>query len=81
MGELTKAAVEEAIGGYTDPYLETDLVSAKCVKSVEADGGRVRVVVQLGFPGGSRRSHGAFAGTRGTGTSATGCRAPAGPER
>ena len=52
MGELTKAAVEEAIGGYIDPYLETDLVSAKCVKSVEMDGGRVRVVVQLGFPAG-----------------------------
>ena len=52
MGELTKAAVEEAIGGYIDPYLETDLVSAKCVKSVETDGGRVRVTVQLGFPAG-----------------------------
>ena len=52
MGELTKATVEEAIGGYIDPYLETDLVSAKCVKSVETDGGRVRVTVQLGFPAG-----------------------------
>ena len=52
MSELTKAAVEEAIGGYIDPYLETDLVSAKCVKSVETDSGRVRVAVQLGFPAG-----------------------------
>ena len=52
MGELTKAAVEEAIRGYIDPYLETDLASAKCVKSVETDGGRVRVVIQLGFPAG-----------------------------
>ena len=50
MAELTKAAVEEAIGGYIDPYLETDLVSAKCVKSIEVDAGRVQVAVQLGFP-------------------------------
>jgi len=50
MGELTKAAVEEAIGGYIDPYLETDLVSAKSVKSVNIDGARVRVAIQLGFP-------------------------------
>jgi ATP-binding protein involved in chromosome partitioning len=50
MAELTKAAVEEAIGGYVDPYLEMDLVSAKCLKGVEVDEGRVRVAVQLGFP-------------------------------
>jgi ATP-binding protein involved in chromosome partitioning len=50
MAELSKAAVEEAIGAYIDPYLETDLVSAKAVKSVELDGPRVRVKVQLGFP-------------------------------
>ena len=49
MGELTRAAVEAAIGGYIDPYLETDLVSAKSVKSVEVDGPRVRVAIQLGF--------------------------------
>jgi ATP-binding protein involved in chromosome partitioning len=52
MGELTKAEIEEAIAGYVDPYLETDLVAAKCVKSVEVDGGRARVAVQLGFPAG-----------------------------
>jgi len=50
MGEVTKAAVEEAISGYIDPYLETDLVSAKSVKSVDIDGARVRVAIQLGFP-------------------------------
>ena len=50
MGEVTKAAVEEAISGYIDPYLETDLVSAKSVKSVDIDGPRVRVAIQLGFP-------------------------------
>lgn len=52
MGELAKAAIDEAIEGYVDPYLETNLVEAKCVKSVEVDGDRVRVTVQLGFPAG-----------------------------
>jgi len=52
MGELAKATIDEAIEGYVDPYLETDLVAAKCVKSVEVDGDRVRVAVQLGFPAG-----------------------------
>ncbi len=51
MGELTKAAVEEAIAGYIDPYLETDLASAKSLKSVKVENGRVQVEVQLGFPG------------------------------
>jgi len=50
MGELTKAAIEEAIAGYIDPYLETDLKSAKCLKSVDVEDGRVRIAVQLGYP-------------------------------
>ena len=54
MGELTKAAVEQAIAGYIDPYLETDLVSAKGLKGVELQDDRVRVTVQLGYPA---RSH------------------------
>ena len=42
--------VEKALGDYVDPYLECDLVSAKCVKDISVDGGRVRVKVVLGFP-------------------------------
>jgi ATP-binding protein involved in chromosome partitioning len=50
MGEVSKAAVEKAIAAYIDPYLETDLVTAKSIKSIEVDGSRVQVKVQLGFP-------------------------------
>jgi ATP-binding protein involved in chromosome partitioning len=50
MAEPSRAAVEEAVAGYMDPHLESDLVSAKCVKAVEIEGGRVLVKVQLGYP-------------------------------
>ena len=46
----TRAMVEQALGEYFDPYLECDLVSAKCVKDVSLDGARVEVKVVLGFP-------------------------------
>jgi ATP-binding protein involved in chromosome partitioning len=42
--------VEQALGEYFDPYLECDLVSAKCVKDVSLDGASVKVKVVLGFP-------------------------------
>ena len=50
MAELTREQVEEAIKGYVEPHLETDLVSAKSVKDVAIDGDRVKVNVELGFP-------------------------------
>ena len=50
MSELTREAVETAIQTYIDPYLDTDLVSAKSVKDVQIEGGAVRVEVVLGFP-------------------------------
>ncbi len=33
-----------------DPYLEKDLVAAKCVKTIRTEDGRVEVEVELGFP-------------------------------
>ena len=48
--EGTRAKVDEALREYRDPYLERDLVSAKCIKDVSLDGGGVRVKVVLGFP-------------------------------
>ncbi|MDX1432082.1 MAG: iron-sulfur cluster carrier protein ApbC [Gammaproteobacteria bacterium] len=50
MPDLTRADVEQAIAGYVDPNLATDLISAKCLKDVTVDGGEVRVKVQLGYP-------------------------------
>ena len=46
----TRAMVEKALGAYFDPYLESDLASAKCIKDIALDGDGVRVKVVLGFP-------------------------------
>ena len=43
MASLTRENVETAIAGYTDPYLEQDLLAAKCVKDIRIDDGAVAV--------------------------------------
>jgi ATP-binding protein involved in chromosome partitioning len=45
-----RAQIEAAIKEYVDPYLEKDLVTAGCIKSVAVDGTRASVSIQLGFP-------------------------------
>ena len=50
MAEVTREIIEEAIKGYIEPHLETDLVKAKSIKDVTIDGDRVKVQVVLGFP-------------------------------
>ncbi|VAX08281.1 [4Fe-4S] cluster assembly scaffold protein Mrp (=ApbC) [hydrothermal vent metagenome] len=50
MSEVTRKQVEEAIKSYIEPHLEKDLVSAKSIKNVTIDGGKVTVEVELGFP-------------------------------
>jgi len=50
MSELTQDSVKEAIKSYIEPHLEKDLVTAKTVKGVEIEGGKVKVTVELGFP-------------------------------
>ena len=50
MSEVTRPQVETALAEYIDPYLEKDLLSAKCVKNIAIDGKRVTVDVVLGFP-------------------------------
>ena len=50
MSEVTQEQIKEAIKGYIEPHLEKDLVTAKAVKGVEVDGGKVKVKVELGFP-------------------------------
>jgi ATP-binding protein involved in chromosome partitioning len=50
MSELTQDAVKEAIKAYIEPHLEKDLVTAKAVKGVELDGGKVKLAIELGFP-------------------------------
>ncbi|MHB1585801.1 MAG: iron-sulfur cluster carrier protein ApbC [Acidiferrobacteraceae bacterium] len=50
MASVSQLQVETALKEVVDPYLETDLVSAKCIKSITVDGDRVVVQVVLGYP-------------------------------
>ena len=50
MADVSPTQIEEAIKGYTDPYLEKDLVSAKAVKDIRVDGDKAIVDVVLGYP-------------------------------
>ncbi|HIE56296.1 MAG TPA: DUF59 domain-containing protein, partial [Chromatiaceae bacterium] len=50
MSEVTREQIEEALKGYVEPNMEKDLVSAKCVKDIQIDGGKVKLKVVLGFP-------------------------------
>ena len=50
MSGISRENVESAIKQYIDPWLEQDLVSAKCVKKIDIDGDKVSVDVVLGFP-------------------------------
>jgi ATP-binding protein involved in chromosome partitioning len=50
MSGISREQVQSAIKQYIDPWLEQDLVSAKCVKKIDIDGDKVSVDVVLGFP-------------------------------
>ena len=50
MADITREQVEEAIKGYIEPHLETDLVTAKSLKDIAIDGDKVKVEIVLGFP-------------------------------
>ncbi len=50
MASVSQLQVETALKEVVDPYLETDLVSTKCIKSITVDGDRVVVQVVLGYP-------------------------------
>ncbi|MDH3899687.1 MAG: iron-sulfur cluster carrier protein ApbC [Gammaproteobacteria bacterium] len=50
MADVTASDIEEQLKSYVDPYLEHDLVSAKCVKDISVDGDTANVQVVLGFP-------------------------------
>ena len=50
MAEVTKDQIETGLASYVDPYLERDLVSAKCIKDISIDGDSATVKVVLGFP-------------------------------
>ncbi|TCK18765.1 ATP-binding protein involved in chromosome partitioning [Thiogranum longum] len=53
MAEVTQQQVESKLQEYIDPYLETDLVSARAVRNIMIEGDQVVVDIVLGFPTGS----------------------------
>ena len=53
MSELTASQVEQALSGYQDPYLDSDLVSAGCLESLDIRGAAVAVTLCLPYPAGS----------------------------
>ena len=55
MADVTESQVEEKLKEYIDPFLEKDLVTAKCVRKITIEGDEVLVDVVLGFPAASYR--------------------------
>lgn len=50
MADVNQAQIEGALKEMVDPYLNKDLVSAKSIKNITINGGKVAVDVELGFP-------------------------------
>ena len=50
MSSVSREHIETALKQYIDPYLDQDLLSAKCIKDIAVDGGKVKITVVLGFP-------------------------------
>jgi ATP-binding protein involved in chromosome partitioning len=50
MSSISRDQVESAIQQYADPYLESDLVTAKSIKNIAVEDGKVNVDVVLGYP-------------------------------
>ncbi|MGE0383816.1 MAG: iron-sulfur cluster carrier protein ApbC [Gammaproteobacteria bacterium] len=47
---IDKPRIEAILAALPDPYLGTDLVSARAVSSIAIDADRVRIGIELGFP-------------------------------
>ncbi|MEC7547694.1 iron-sulfur cluster carrier protein ApbC [Thalassolituus sp.] len=50
MAQLTQPQIEAALSGYTDPYLESDLISAGCVRDIRIDAGSIEVDIHFEYP-------------------------------
>lgn len=48
-----KQTVEQLLATHTDPYLDTDLISAGTVRSLVVESGRVRLALDMGYPCGA----------------------------
>ncbi|MBE2295878.1 MAG: DUF59 domain-containing protein, partial [Phycisphaerales bacterium] len=50
MTAVSRADVENVLKSYIDPYLEQDLLSAKCIKNIRIETDQIEIDVELGFP-------------------------------
>ncbi|MDX1606282.1 MAG: iron-sulfur cluster assembly protein, partial [Candidatus Competibacterales bacterium] len=50
MSDVDRTTVERALRDFVEPHLGQDLLTAKAVKELAVDGGKVRLRVALGFP-------------------------------
>ncbi|MCO6440260.1 MAG: iron-sulfur cluster carrier protein ApbC [Nitrococcus mobilis] len=50
MAKVSRAAIEQAIQRWTEPYLGMDLLTAGTVETITTEGRRVRILLRLGFP-------------------------------
>ena len=50
MIEISIRDVQEALQGYTDPYLKSDLITAGAVRDIQIQNGEVRVDIELNYP-------------------------------
>ncbi len=50
MTALTQETIQNALKDYIDPYLQKDLVSAKCIKNIAIADNKVTLDIELGFP-------------------------------
>jgi ATPases involved in chromosome partitioning len=50
MSDSIKQAVEQELGRFHESYLDTDLMSAQTVRTLEVDGSNVALELDLGFP-------------------------------
>lgn len=53
MSQVDRAAVEQAIAQYQDPYLKTDLISSGCLRQLDMEDGVVHAELVLGYAAGS----------------------------
>ncbi len=55
MSSVSKEQIERAIASYVDPYLGTNLVAAKAVKSIALTDQTASVAIELGYPAAGQR--------------------------
>ncbi len=57
MTTVDLSSVNQVLSQYQDPYLKTDLITAKVIKDLKLEGQRLALNLELGFPAGDHVNH------------------------